>query len=560
MAGVVDPSDALEMRLISNLQGARDRKLIVCSWDLTNKLAWFYLSITDFPDRWRVYEEEVIYAERTLGPTDPLTLEIHTAVGGAYVDLDPDKALRHLQSAAAVSPLPYQLSMNLSTQFTMLENRLTAERPEKAEMEVAVFQKQLEVLQKVDFSPYPMQRANLEICLRNYAALLRRIGRNAEAENLDQQLKTLPPLRSQPNNRATVTTNPAVNTPPKPAAPAPVPSPLPVQSVTIPPEGQCPQALARDLARMSTQESDLQSLLEKTRAQKLVACSWDITQALGSYYLTSKKPAASEKVFEDEVRFAENSLGREHLQVLRMRLDLAKAYTLFYGNYERAQQHLEALAKSSAVPQPMAFEVANAMDTLGALYADPSVRNQPQRALTVYEETVALWDKLGAAKDESNRLSLELTLERYEDVLRKAGRSSDAARVHTRLQALDPGWYFDVPNSPKDIEAERAAIANISRIEYAEMEYRVVHGKFGTVPELTADGKLDKAFEGLVLGYRFTVTLSPNSRQFSVLAKPEGAVGRYSFKPSENGATVFAGGPPGTPVGEVPPKILWNLR
>src|SRR5262245_30582307 len=107
----VAASDELEMRLISNLQRARDRKLIVCSWDLTSKLAWFYLVITDFPDRWRVYEEEVSYAERTLGPMDLLTLEIHTAVGEAYVDIEPDKAWRHLQAAAAVSPLPYQLSM-----------------------------------------------------------------------------------------------------------------------------------------------------------------------------------------------------------------------------------------------------------------------------------------------------------------------------------------------------------------------------------------------------------------------------------------------------------------
>src|SRR5262245_38269220 len=104
----VPASDELEMRLITNLQRARDRKLIVCSWDLTEKLAWFYLAITDFPDRWKVYDEEVSYAERTLGPTDLLMMEIHTAVGAAYVDSDPDKAWRHLQAAAAVSPLPYE--------------------------------------------------------------------------------------------------------------------------------------------------------------------------------------------------------------------------------------------------------------------------------------------------------------------------------------------------------------------------------------------------------------------------------------------------------------------
>jgi len=195
------------------------------------------------------------------------------------------------------------------------------------------------------------------------------------------------------------------------------------------------------------------------------------------------------------------------------------------------------------------------MDTLADFYADPTIRNQPQRAITVYEETIALWEKLGAGKDVP-----ELTLENYEEVLRRVGRSNDADRVHKRLQALDPGFYFDVPDSPKDIAVERAAVDNIKSIENAEMDYRLVHGKFGTIPELTAAGNLDKAFDGAVLSYRFTVTLSPNSRQFSVLAKPAGGLGRYSFKTAENGATVFAGGPPGTPVGEMLPQILWPDR
>src|SRR5262249_25979139 len=144
----VAASDELEMRLITSLQRARDRKLIVCSWDLTSKLAWFYLAITDFPDEWRVYEEEVSYAERTLGPTDLLMMEIHTGVGAAYVDSDPDKAWRHLQAAAAVSPLPYELSMFLSSRMTLLEMRLSFDRTgkENAVLEEAVFQKQLELL------------------------------------------------------------------------------------------------------------------------------------------------------------------------------------------------------------------------------------------------------------------------------------------------------------------------------------------------------------------------------------------------------------------------------
>ena len=191
----VAASDELEMRLISNLQRAKDRKLVVCSWDLTNKLAWFYLAITGFPDRLRVYEEEISYAERTLGPTDLLTMEIHTEVGRAYIDIEPDKAWGHLQAAAAVSPLPYELSMTLSSRMTLLEMYLSLlGQPEK---EVPVFQKQLEVLQRVDFSPYPSARSVLETCLKNYAALLRRLGRSAEADKLDQQLQTLPHFSRQ---------------------------------------------------------------------------------------------------------------------------------------------------------------------------------------------------------------------------------------------------------------------------------------------------------------------------------------------------------------------------
>ena len=238
-----------------------------------------------------------------------------------------------------------------------------------------------------------------------------------------------------------------------------------------------------------------------------------------------------------------------------MRLDVAHAYTTFWGNYERAQQHLEDLTRSSSIPRSMLAQVAGDLDTLGDLYADPTVRNQPRRAITVYEEAIALWEQLATGKD--GRIP-ELTLENYEEALRRVGRNDDAAKVHAHLKALDPGIYFDVPDSPKDIEVEREAIDNISRIGIAEMNYRVVHGKFGTITELIADGNLDKAFAGLVLSYRFTITLSPNSRQFSVLAKPEGGLGRYSFKTAENGSTVFAGGPPGTPVGEILPKVLWT--
>ena len=191
----VPASDELEMKLISNLQRARDRKLVVCSWDLSNKLAGFYLAITDFPDRLRVYDEEVSYAEQTLGPTDLLTMEIHTEVGRVYTDIEPDKAWGHLQAAAAVSPLPYELSMTLSSRMTLLEMYLSVlDQPEK---EVPVFQKQLEVLQRVDFSPYPSARSVLETCLKNYAALLRRLGRSAEADKLDQQLQTLPHFSRQ---------------------------------------------------------------------------------------------------------------------------------------------------------------------------------------------------------------------------------------------------------------------------------------------------------------------------------------------------------------------------
>jgi hypothetical protein len=557
----VKASDELEMRLISNLQRARDRKLVVCSWDLTNKLAGFYLAITDFPDRMRVYDEEVSYAERTLGPTDLLTMEIHTEVGRIYIDSDTDKALAHLQAAAAASQLPYEQSMVLSSRMTLLEMRLYWDKPEK---EIPVFQKQLELLLKVDFSPYPSARSELETCFQKYAALLRKLGRNTEADKLDEQLKTLPPL--QPNYRAPAATNNVVRTP---APPPPPPPPGPAS--TIPSEGQCPQLLVRDLARVRTdvneafsgrrpatpqQESDLQSLLEKARAQKLVACSWDIAKTLDTYYLASMNLAADEKNLEEELRFAENSLGREHLQVLQMHLDVAHAYTTFQGNYERAQQHLEVLARSGSIPRFMLEQVAGSLDTLADLYADPTVRNDPARAITVYEETIALYERL-AGKD--GKIP-ELTLENYEEALRRTGRTNDADSVHARLKALDPGIYFDVPDSPKDLEVEREAIDNISRIDIAETNYRFVHGKFGTIAELIADGNLDKAFAGPVLSYRFTVTLSPNSRQFKVLAKPEGGLGRYSFTIAENGAKVFAGGPPGTPVGEILPKIYWDNR
>lgn len=106
------------------------------------------------------------------------------------------------------------------------------------------------------------------------------------------------------------------------------------------------------------------------------------------------------------------------------------------------------------------------------------------------------------------------------------------------------------PSAPSANSAgrEMAVAQQLRIISQGEQFYNLDHSKYGTIPELVAAGKLNRAPDGL--GYTFTLTVAPDGQSYTVSAVPEvyGPNGQRSFFLDQSGVTRAAnhGGAPAT--------------
>jgi prepilin-type N-terminal cleavage/methylation domain-containing protein len=83
---------------------------------------------------------------------------------------------------------------------------------------------------------------------------------------------------------------------------------------------------------------------------------------------------------------------------------------------------------------------------------------------------------------------------------------------------------------------ETAAISELKTLHTAQVVYTSGHGAFGTIPDLIAKKVLDPRFAGTLSGYKFSISVAENNRDYIAEAVPSSGVnGRYAYYINSDG-------------------------
>jgi len=108
----------------------------------------------------------------------------------------------------------------------------------------------------------------------------------------------------------------------------------------------------------------------------------------------------------------------------------------------------------------------------------------------------------------------------------------------------------------RQVAQESLAVAQLGRINTAQVTYPANHGVYGTIPQLVADGLLDGRFTGTIAGYMYFVKaegndylatatpISPNAGRYGFMSTSD-AVIRYQTSASDTCTPCFPAGQAG---------------
>ena len=89
-----------------------------------------------------------------------------------------------------------------------------------------------------------------------------------------------------------------------------------------------------------------------------------------------------------------------------------------------------------------------------------------------------------------------------------------------------PGLLF----RPRGGNNESAAVSQLRTINTAQVTYLSSEGRYGTILELISIGLLDSRFEGPVSGYRFTISVTSDGKDYVARAdRVSENSGRFNF-------------------------------